>query len=152
MEKNLRYVPTIEDLSITDAIEYLVKNKAEHKLFKTQKKLLAELGILETSYVAIRNRKRGFTKASIPDIMSILITKYGVSEEWLKFRRGNIMSIPVSKEGEKAMSYDMALVKIRELQLEIQYLREQLTNTKSLLDESRDMVRSQQALIMKLSK
>jgi len=152
MEKNLKYIPSIQDLSITDAIEYLVKNKAEHKLFRTAKELLEELGIGNTSYVGIRAKKRGYTKANVPDIMSYLITKYGVSEEWLRFRKGNIMATPISKEGEKAMSFDAALYKIRELQKDIQHLKELLTNTQSALAESREMVRQQQVLINKLSK
>lgn len=152
MEKKIKYMPSVEDLSITDAIEYLVKNKAEHKLFKTLKELLEELSVGNTSYVAIRSRKRGFTKALIPDIISILIKKYGVSEEWLRFRRGNIMATPISKEGAKAMSYDAALFKIQELQKDVQHLKELLTHTQHALDESREMVRQQQQLISKLSK
>lgn len=152
MEKKINYVPSIEDLSITDAIEYLVKSKSEHKLFRTLKELLEELSVGNTSYVAIRARKRGYTKALIPEIISILIKKYGVSEEWLRFRRGNIMATPITKEGEKAMSYDAALFKIRELQKDIQHLREMLTHTQNALEESREMVRQQQALISKLSK
>lgn len=152
MEKNVKYIPSIFDLSITDAIEYLVKNKAEHKLFKTAKELLEELDVLNTSYTGIRNKNRGYTTNNIPNIISILTKKYGVSEEWLRFRKGTIMQTPISKEGAKAMSYDAAIVQIRELQKDIQHLKELLVNTQSALEESREMVRTQQQLILTLSK
>jgi hypothetical protein len=152
MQDQIKYVPSIFDLSITDSIEYLVKNKSEHQLFRTAKELLDELSITNTSYISIRNKKRGYTKNHIPHIISILNKKYGVSEEWLRFRRGNIMAIPVSNEGKKAMSYDAAMSKINELQIEVQHLKELLLNTQTTLQESREMVRQQQQLINRLSK
>jgi hypothetical protein len=152
MQKNIKYIPTIYDLSITDAIEYLVKNKAEHRLFKTAKELLDELSVLNTTYTSIRAKDRGYTKNKIPNIISILTKKYGVSEEWLRFRRGNIMAIPISNEGKKAMSYDAAMHKINELQKEVQHLKELLLTTQTTLQESREMVRQQQQLINRLSK
>jgi hypothetical protein len=152
MQDKIKYVPSIFDLSITDSIEYLVKNKSEHQLFRTAKELLDELSVTNTSYISIRNKKRGYTKNQIPHIISILNKKYGVSEEWLRFRRGNIMAIPVSKEGKKAMSYDAAMNEIEKLKIELQHKTELLQNTKAILEESREMVRQQQILIKKLSK
>lgn len=152
MEEKIKYIPSTFDLSITDSIEYLVKNKSEHKLFRTAKELLDELSVTNTSYISIRNRKRGYTKNHIPHIISILNKKYGVSEEWLRFRRGNIMAIPISNEGKKAMSYDTAMHKINELQIELQHLKELLLTTQTTLQESREMVRQQQQLINRLSK
>jgi ArsR family metal-binding transcriptional regulator len=152
MQNKTKYVPSIFDLSITDSIEYLVKNKSEHQLFRTAKELLEELSVSNTSYISIRDKKRGYTKNQIPHIISILSKKYGVSEEWLRFRKGNIMATPISNEGKKAMSFDAAMNEIEKLKIELQHKIELLQNTKSILEESREMVRQQQQLIKKLSK
>ncbi len=145
MNKITKYVQTVFDMAFIDAIEYLVKNKREHKKFRTAKELLNEMGIAAATYISIRLKKRGVSKALIPDCIHILTKKYGVSEEWLKYRRGEIMSIPITQEAEKAMSFDKALTKIKELEIE-------LNHTKELLEESRKMVQLQQMIISESSK
>jgi len=139
------YMPTPFDLSFVDAVECLVKYKRDHNKFRTAKELLLELGIAPATYIGIRNKSRGVSKERITECISILTKKYGVSEEWLRYRRGNIMSVPLSKESEKAMSYDKALTKIRELELELKFKNE-------LLEESRKMVQLQQVIINDITK
>lgn len=138
-------MPTQFDLAFIDAVEYLVKNKREHQKFRTAKELLSEMGIAAATYIGIRSKNRGVSKERIQDCIHILTKKYGVSEEWLRYRRGNIMQVPITKEAEKAMSYDMAITKIKELEMELKHTRE-------LLEESRKMVKLQQKVIDDLSK
>lgn len=138
-------MPSQFDLAFIDAVEYLVKHKRDHNKFKTAKELLIELGIVPATYVSIRAKARGVSKDRIPECIHLLTKKYGVSEEWLRFRRGHIMSVPLTKEAEKAMSYDSALIKIKQLEMELEHARE-------LLDDSRKMIKMQQDILEDLRK
>ena len=145
MKPTSNYMPSQFDLAFIDAIEYLVKNKREHHKFRTAKELLSEMGIAPATYIGIRNKNRGVSKDRISLCINVLTKKYGVSDEWLRYRRGSIMSEPITKEGEKAMSYDVAVSRIKELEIELRFLNIQLADSKK-------MVELQQSIIHELQK
>lgn len=144
MAKSTNYEPTLFDLAFVDAIEYLVKHKKEHKMFRTQKQLLEELQLNESTYVSIRNKLRGVPRHMITECTHILTSKYNVSSNYLTYRSGQIMSKPISQEGKQAMSYNEAITELNLLKVEVAGL-------KARLSDAQKIINSQIMLINKLS-
>lgn len=145
MAKFKNYEPSLFDLAFVDAIEYLIKHKREHKMFKTQRQLLEELHLNESSYVSIRNKLRGVPKHLITECSHILTSKYQVSGNYLTYRSGQIMAKPISQEGKQAMSYNDAITELNLLKVENAGLKARLSDAQKIID-------SQIELISKLSK
>lgn len=87
------YMQSTFDKAFVAVINHLVKNKRQFAKFSTQKELATTyLGLRQSTFALIAKGARGVPKQRIDEISQILIKEFGVSDQFLKTGRGEIMN------------------------------------------------------------